>query len=174
MGVIKVRFNPFDQRSIADAVRRLYEIRDNITKCSNNVLDQLADMGARYAKGSVTAYRAYDTGYLHDSIHPEFTTADKRVSKVVADAWYAAYVEYGTGIVGAGLKEGGSEHPTAGMDGWDYDVNNHGEDGWWYFDFTRSKWQWTAGQPAKPFMYDTKLYLEKEAEDVYANVFAGL
>lgn len=167
MGVIKIRFNPFDQRSIADAVRRLYEIRDNIPKCANNVLDQLADMGARYAKGSITAYRAYDTGYLHDSIHPEFTTADKRVSKVVADAWYAAYVEYGTGIVGANAS-----HPNA--EGWAYDVNNHGEAGWFYFDAAYGKKRWTMGQPAKPFMYDTKLYLEKEAEDVYANVFAGL
>lgn len=167
MGTIKVRFNLFDPQSVANAVRRMNEVRDNITKCSNFVLDQLADMGARYAKGSITAYRAYDTGYLHDSIHPEFTTADKRVSKVVADAWYAAYVEYGTGIVGSGKS-----HPNP--DGWDYDVNHHGDAGWWYYDWARSKWQWTAGQPARPFMYDTKLHLEKEAEDVYASLFANL
>lgn len=41
----------------------------------------------------------------------------------------AKAVEYGTGIVGAGSIASGE----AAKDGWQYDVNNHGQSGWTYY-----------------------------------------
>mgnify|MGYP001030709329 CR=1 FL=1 len=82
---------------------------------------------------------------------------------------YAMYVEFGTGIVG---KEG-KVHPKSGESGWNYDVNEHGESGWTYptsaDDPNPNKWQdedgmywaWTRGQQARPFMYETWLYLSR-------------
>lgn len=80
------------------------------------------------------------------------------------DTDYAMFVEYGTGIVGDANK-----HPKSNEFGWRYDVNNHGESGWWYpsspDDPNPTKylsetgwWAWTKGQRSKPFMYNTWLW----------------
>lgn len=76
---------------------------------------------------------------------------------------YAMFIEYGTGVVGES-----SPHPWASKYGWEYDVNEHGESGWWYptskednnptkyFSESSGIWKaWTRGQASRPFMYDT-------------------
>lgn len=163
----RLRVNLFDPQSLSDAVRRLEGIRDNILRNSTDLLNQLADIGAQNARNMVVAYDAIETATLYNSIYPVGATEGERISKVVADTPYAAYVEYGTGIVGSANK-----HPAP--DGWDYDVNGHGDAGWWYYDWAYSNWRWTKGQPAKPFMYETKLYLERLAPKVAANLYKKL
>lgn len=59
--------------------------------------------------------------------------------------WYAALVEYGTGIVGNGT------HPKPGD--YRYDVNGHGEKGWYFYD-DQGRLHWTKGMKAHRFLYD--------------------
>ena len=73
---------------------------------------------------------------------------------------YGLYVEFGTGIVG---KE--NPHPSKydfggeyGLS--DYDSGGYGHVGWYYFD-ADGKRQWTKGMPARPFMYNTYLYIRR-------------
>lgn len=68
---------------------------------------------------------------------------------------HVLYVEFGTGIVG-------SEHPH--KHGWEYDINNHGNDGWWYS--KNGSYYWTKGQPARPFMYETWLWGTRSATQI--------
>ena len=83
----------------------------------------------------------------------------------LSDGHYAMFVEYGTGIRGSE-----NPHPWSGDIDWKYDVNNHGESGWWYptveSDENPTKvysdkiggWvAWTAGSESRPFMYDTEM-----------------
>lgn len=163
----RLRVNLFDPQSLSNAVRRLEDVRDNILKNSTELLNQLADLGSQNARNMVVAYDAIDTGTLYNSIYPVGVAEGERISKVVADTPYAVYVEYGTGIVGSV-----NSHPAP--DDWAYDVNSHGEAGWYYFDEVRGKWSWTMGQPARPFMYETKLYLERLAPKVAANMYKKL
>jgi len=78
---------------------------------------------------------------------------------------YWTFVEYGTGIVGAG-----AQHPNPEA-GWQYDTEGHGNKGWWYPTTDddpnplkrRGKddgvlYAWTKGQRARPFMYNTWMY----------------
>lgn len=77
----------------------------------------------------------------------------------------AMYFEYGTGIRGLG-----SPHPKAASAGWIYDVNQHGESGWWYptvasdpnpYKWTDSSGQlraWTKGKISKPYLYKSWLW----------------
>ena len=58
-------------------------------------------------------------------------------------------VEYGTGFEGAG----GYGSDIAAEDGWQYDVNNHGEKGWVYKDNTG--YHWTAGVTGALVFYKT-------------------
>lgn len=86
--------------------------------------------------------------------------------------YYAMYVEYGTGIVGES-----SPHPDPSRHGWHYDINDHGDTGWWYPTDAddpnptkyRSKmgwWAWTAGQAARPFMYETWLWARRSFNNI--------
>ena len=76
------------------------------------------------------------------------------------------YVEFGSGIRG---QE--AQHPMAGELGYVYDVNNHGEDGWVYFNDRDGQYHWTDGMPSRPFMYDTVRELDAICEKVAKVVF---
>lgn len=84
---------------------------------------------------------------------------------------YAVYVEYGTGIVGSA-----NPHPSPSI-AWAYDVNGHGESGWWYpttsadpnpYKSTKDGqlYGWTKGQASRPFMYKTWEYGNRVATRV--------
>lgn len=61
---------------------------------------------------------------------------------------YAAYVEFGTGVVG----KRGTKSRIMNRFGWIHDINSHGDVGWVYFDRDNNKFRWTAGQEAARFM----------------------
>lgn len=165
-----VKFSLFDQKSLDAAVQRIDKLYERFDWCSRQVLIELADYGVEYAQQRLLAYGAIDTETLYDSIQPGdniHETGKAYVTKVIAMAPYAAYVEYGTGIVG--LK---NSHPNP--DGWAYDINSHGEAGWNYYDRVRGGWRWTMGQPARPFMHDTKLHLEQLAPKLAVKIYKKL
>ena len=66
----------------------------------------------------------------------------------------AKVVEYGTGIVGAN-----SEASKYAND-WQYDVNNHGEKGWYYSD-ANGKLHFTKGIQGRLIFYETKRRVEE-------------
>ena len=81
---------------------------------------------------------------------------------------YGMYVEFGTGIVGS---ENPHPHP------WVYDVNGHGEKGWfyptdasdpnpWKHYYNGTLYGWTKGQKARPFMYNTWLWGTRSATQI--------
>lgn len=86
------------------------------------------------------------------------------------------YVEFGTGIKG-------KQSPHGLMSSMSYDVNGHGEAGWWYptdeSDPNPHKWTdpngvlraWTQGMPSRPFMYETMLWLQKKLGKKYTVTF---
>lgn len=95
-----------------------------------------------------------DTGNLKSSITWEFdSTSQKGTITIGTD--YALFVEYGTGIVGKKFS-----HPDPKS--WEYDVNEHGVKGWWYFDDSQNRFRWTQGRSASAFVYKTMKFLEKE------------
>ncbi len=77
------------------------------------------------------------------------------------------YVEFGTGLVGAGQnadKQGrmSPPHPKQDLspDFEGYDLKNHGMEGWYYLDAS-GKLKHTYGQIAKPVIYQTWLYIRR-------------
>ncbi len=82
------------------------------------------------------------------------------------------FIEYGTGVVGSGKPH--PDPPT----GWSYDVNVHGETGWWYpttsSDRNPTKKElddgsivaWTKGVESKPFMYKSWLWAYDNFNDI--------
>lgn len=85
---------------------------------------------------------------------------------------YAVFVEFGTGVVGEG-----NQHPKAGEFGWEYDINGHGDAGWWYptdagdpnptTKLSKNGWvAFTRGQASRPFMYDLWLWSTQSVTNI--------
>ena len=114
-------------RQLADDIRKY---RLELQKKCDEFTRQLAEEGVAIAKANILSEDAIYTGELLNSMN----------------------IKPGDVIVnGAEGKE--NSHPDTSIIGWKYDVNNHGEKGWFYF--KNGKWHWTKGMPSRPFMYNT-------------------
>lgn len=154
-----------DSRSVGRSISDLQRYRAEFIRKCNELLARLTEEGVNTAKLQVAALGAIDTGELADSIEGYFSPS-LRCGFVRAGAWYAIYVEYGTGVVGANAP-----HPNPA--GWAYDVNGHGENGWVYQSDRDGKFHWTKGQPSRPFMHNTMRELERTAENIAREVFGS-
>lgn len=152
-----------DPASLRKAAADILKYRDQFIERTNKLLETLAERGEEIAKVRVRALGASYTGELASSI-TGFFDKESRCGIIRAGAWYAVFVEYGTGVVGAG-----SPHPNP--EGWGYDVNGHGEDGWVYFNERDGKWHRTAGMAARPFMYNTAQELQALCSTIAKEVF---
>lgn len=141
--------------NIDDVIQDLMDYKAWIEMKCAVLVERLCDRGVEIAKGLCPV----DTGDLRDSIH---SLAEGLAGQIIASSGHAAYVEFGTGIVGAY-----SPHPTLP---WIYDINGHDINGWVYY--KNDRFYWTAGQPAKPFMHNTAKQLAKEAPKIAKEVFS--
>ncbi len=130
--------------SIQKAIDELNRYKRRVDRLPERLVKDLTDMGAEIAKQNVQHMGAYDTGELESSIYAEQNGAK---GSVKTGAGHAAFVEFGTGVVGEGAP-----HPDVSLAGWKYDVNEHGELGWWY-PGKDGRFHWTKGMPSRPYMY---------------------
>ena len=152
-----------DRKDIDRAIRELKQFKTEFLKKCNQLVQELTDYGVDVAKVEVTQLDAVYTGELRNSIEGYFSPTTG-VGIIRAGAYYAVYVEFGTGVVGSQ-----SSHPNP--QGWQYDMNNHGEDGWVYYDDETGKFRWTKGFKSRPFMYNTARQLEKDCKKIAQEVF---
>lgn len=138
---------------LGDAINDLRAYSRRFEAHLDEIAKRLSERGAVIAREEAPA----DTGELRASI---YAIHDRRSGQVVAASDHAAFVEFGTGIVGSR-----SPHPTLP---WAYDVNGHGEAGWWYPKY--GEWKWTAGQPAKAYMLKAARRLSDEAGEIAKGV----
>lgn len=72
----------------------------------------------------------------------------------------AKMVEYGVGIIGA------VETDQAGVDSsWQYDVNNHGDNGWTYYDTDLGQFVLTTGTEGRLIFYKLKNCVKENIKD---------
>lgn len=163
-----------NRRSIDHAIREIEACQQQLRDAMNRFIEDLAHQGAEIAKMQVASFDAVDSGELEHSIYGYFDP-QSRIGYVIAGAAHAFYVEYGTGP--RGMNE---PHPEAAEAGWEYMIGKSIKDGpgglgWWYnkgSDDTFSDpelsggegWHWTHGQPSRPYMYNTLIWLEEAAE----------
>lgn len=128
--------------------------------------ERLALEGVILAKTKIAEKDAVFTGELYDSMNLRKGDAIYNGSQwiIYTDCPWALYVEFGTGIVGSQ-----NPHPLPGVANWKYDINEHGESGWFYF--RDGEWHWTKGMPSRPFMYETTLELPEKVNRIAREVF---
>lgn len=171
MRTIKVKLSA---NGIANAVRELKAYQREIGVKAARIVAELAGEGEKFAVAAVVPFS--QTGELLKGIKSE---ASGNVGAVKCDCGYAVYVEFGTGVVGKR-----NPHPDTAILGWIYDVNSHGELGWWYptddSDVNPTKrraksgklYAWTKGLPSRPFMYETAEKLRGSVVPIARSVFS--
>ena len=150
MSKYKLRLN---DQSIDQLLSDLKAYREKVKKAPESMVHKLTEQGVSFAKQNAAYMNIYDSGDLVNGIDSEYK--GKAEAVVASTAEHSAFCEFGTGVVGAG-----DSHPNP-PPGWKYDSNNHGEDGWWYYNKDGER-RWTKGMPARPYMYDTAKMMRKE------------
>lgn len=153
------------EESLKSFAQKLSNMPIKLEKIKNKILKKLA----QYTKERIQYYISESTGNtgynpteeLLNSI--EISDIFNNTIEVYTESALAMYVEYGTGIVG-------SENPHTEVEGWKYDVNEHGEKGWFYQD-TGGNWHWTKGQKAHEFMYKAFQDLEANYMSIAEQIF---
>lgn len=145
------------------AIREIQRYKADLNAKVNTLIEALTEYGVKIAKVQVRQLDAWFTGKLESSIEGYFNPSTG-VGIIKAGPPYAVYVEFGTGIVGAR-----SPHPDPQE--WQYDVNAHGESGWWYYNSNDGKTHWTKGMQSRPFMYNTAKELESQCEKIVKELF---
>lgn len=137
-----------------------------------DALDELAELAGSYLRRRLKYYGLGDSSLI-DAVNAMQVSRYGFRIKIYLYGESLEFVEFGTGIIGAS-----NPHPEAGLNSWNYDSNNHGEDGWWYpseygkkgkrkYQTKSGDWlAWTQGMEARPFIYDTYLYLRRKAVQV--------
>jgi len=150
-------------KEINRAIREVEKYKAELNAKVSRLIEALTDYGVEVAKAQVRELGAWYTGELESSIEGYFSPS-VGVGIIKAGAPYAVYVEFGTGVVG-------KSQPHPSPDDWRYDINEHGESGWWYFNDYTGHPQWTKGMPSRPFMYNTVRELENACERIAREVF---
>lgn len=150
------------------AIKELQQYKVDMVYKTQLLAERLAEEGVYIARLKIAEYDAVDTAELLQSINCEPGSLIKDGSKwiVYTNCPHAAFVEFGTGIVGSQ-----NPHPDTGLANWRYDVNEHGEAGWWYLNPIDNQWHWTKGMRSRPFMYETGQELEKAVSKIAKEVF---
>lgn len=154
---MKIHLNPFDRASVRAALEQVEAYRDKVSELPEKLVEKLTKDGAEIAQEMAIFMEAYDTGELVRGIVPEVR---EKSGSIVSTAPHSAFVEMGTGIRGAE-----NPNPNNYLPGWTYDVNQHGEKGWWYTG-RDGKRHWTQGMPHRPFMYETAKKLRENLPSV--------
>jgi len=151
---------------IENAIKEVRAYQNDITYKCQIFAERLAQVGVEIARVNVANLDAIYSGELLQSIRSEYagTVKDGATWLIVTDCNYAAYVEFGTGVMGAGAP-----HPNTSVVGWKYDINEHGDMGWYYY--KDGAWHWTKGMKSRPFMYDTTVALNEKIESIAREVF---
>lgn len=142
------------KESINGLLVNLKSFRKELKLAKNEILIELANytkqLVQKNIQNTVSNGGYSSTNQLLNSIQISEIMND--MIRIYTDLWYAKYVEYGTGIVG--------KHPVATQEGWSYDVNEHGEDGWVY-KASNGNFYWTQGEEAHMFMMNAYEELKK-------------
>ena len=134
-----------DSASIEAAVTELNNFIDNVRQMMGELVKQLTEQGVQIAMTNIASFGAVDTGELSDSMWG-FYDEDAHVGIIRSNAYYAVFVEYGTGIVGSMAAHPDLAGEWLPPGGWTYDHNGHGENGWFYTSDRDGKRHWTRGQ----------------------------
>ena len=168
----RIKVNLADSKSFKFAEQYLYQMETETKKAVQDSLHEIGERVKNHLIEELCEMGLCDSSFINQIVVKQY---GKGLS-VYVTSQHMMYVEFGTGIVGSN-----DPHPnTSFMDeSWEYDINHHGEKGWWYPTTSRDKnknkkvgangqlYAFTKGQRSRPFMYNTWLYSRRIAVKIF-------
>ena len=152
-------------RSLNTAIKQVAKYKRQLVNRADTLVAALVGYGVEFAKMELAELDGVEGGSLMSRIEGYFDV-DSHAGFIRAGSPYAVYVEFGTGVIGKSHK-----HLQADKQGWIYDINDHGEAGWVYWDEYVGGFRWTKGQKSRSFMMNTVSELHLECERLAREVF---
>jgi hypothetical protein len=168
---ISVRLDP---ASIAKAIQELQEYQKDIENKTRLLVQRLTDYGAEIARVKIVSMGAYYSGELLSGVDGYYSpTLNAGFVKVTND--HAAFVEFGTGVVGQNTPHKNGEYLSKAS--WQYATGpkifttQNGKVGWIY-PTDDGGFRFTEGMKSRPFMYETALELQSKFDQMAKEVFS--
>lgn len=173
-----IKISSISVSEIRKAQKELEKYRDSLEYKARLLAEKLSERGVEIARVRVADLDAIFTGELISSIHSEYKGSQKggAVFAVVADSDHAAFCEFGTGQMG---MDKSYPYPLPDGVSWDYatgkTIRQNAVTGryYWFYPGQDGKWHYTEGLPARPFMWETSLELQKAVVEVAKEVFGN-
>lgn len=140
--VIKV---PLSSHGVDKAIKEVAAFKKDVLRKVDLLMTALAEQGAEILRHKIVQMDAVMFGDLLSSVDGVYANG---VAVIKMGTDHAMLVEFGAGVVGA-------QNPHPEPQGWRYDVNGHGEAGWWYWGDWDNNWHWTKGMPSRPVVWET-------------------
>lgn len=158
--MLKFEIEILDKNSIDNAIKRMYKLQNRIYEIQRRFikrsLEWIRDRANELLKERV--YNFPDTANVKDGW--KIIEISKDIWQLVNENPLAGYIEFGVG-----LKGKLSQHKAASDVNYQYDVNNHGESGWnWYNEDLGVGMKGFTGYKGKSFLYDS--FFEYQYNDI--------
>lgn len=170
MKTIHIKLDP---NSIADAIQELNQYKKEIEIKAGQLVQRLVDLGANVTRVKIVEMGAYYSGELLSGVGGYYSpTLNAGWVKVTND--HAAFVEFGTGVVGQSNPHRNGEYLSKAS--WAYATGRtifttkDGRVGWFY-PTDNGEYRFTEGMRSRPFMYETALELQREFPRIAKEVF---
>lgn len=145
-----------DEKFIKYIAEKSYQVLQEITAQNLN-LDDLGQYEHSYRTNHQIKIQSNEIDLWNDTMVDldSLNLSEETRANYYNGLSLAKIVEYGTGIVGARSKA------SSIAENWQYDVNNHGENGWFYQD-TSGQLHFTRGIEGRLIFYKTKEKIEQQ------------
>ena len=171
MKTINVRLDP---TSIENAIKELQQYQKDVENKTRLLIQRLTDYGAEIARVKIVSLGAYYSGELLSGVDGYYSpTLNAGFVKVTND--HAAFVEFGTGVVGQNNPHKNGEYLSKAA--WQYATGpkifttQDGKVGWIY-PTDDGGFRFTEGMKSRPFMYETALELQSKFAGIAKEVFS--
>jgi hypothetical protein len=167
---IQIRLDP---QSIENAIQELNQYKKDVENKARQLVQRLVDLGANVARVKIVEMGAYYSGELLSGVGGYFSPIlNAGWVKVTND--HAAFVEFGTGVVGQSNPHKNGEYLSKAS--WAYATGRtifttkDGRVGWFY-PTDNGEYRFTEGMRSRPFLYETALELQREFPRIAKEVF---
>ena len=170
--VIKIDLNK--KGSLEEGIKELQVYKKRVEDRTRLLVQKLTDYGADVVRVKIVNMGAYYSGELYSGVSGYYSPSfNVGFVKVASD--HAAFVEFGTGVVGQNSPHKNSEYLSKAA--WSYAsgtkifTTKNGRVGWIY-PTDDGEFRFTEGMESRPFMYETALELQRKCEQMAKEVFS--
>lgn len=150
---MKTKTAVLSSNSFKDLAKFVEEYKQALIQGQSSGIKKLTEIGLQRV---IDNSPNINSGRLGISLDTEITP---ELGRIYTSDEVIIFNEFGTGIIGLN-----NSHPEASAKGWRYDVNEHGEKGWYYLG-DDGEYHWTKGLPAGKMFFNTKQELEQIAKE---------